>query len=279
MKQQLKSNMCHQAQMESPEFMRWVPPIAGEFRLHRKLWEFCYISQALHERGMLCPGRTGLGFGVGMEPLAELFASHGCRIVATDQDEEEAKRTGWADAGQHASRLEQLNERYICPPEQFRRLVSFRTVDMRAIPDDLRGFDFTWSSCCFEHLGSIENGFQFILDQMACLKPGGIAVHTTELNVSSNKETLDHDPFLVLFRRRDFEHLGRRLRWRGHSIELDFTPGNLVADNYVDNPPFRQDLHLRLNWDKYVTTSFGLIIRKRALPGASILRRALRLGA
>ena len=53
-------------------------------RLHRKIWEFCFIAQALDERGMLARGRRGLGFAVGTEPLPAMFASRGCAIVATD---------------------------------------------------------------------------------------------------------------------------------------------------------------------------------------------------
>ena len=35
------------------------------FMLHRKMWEWLFIAQALAERDMLRPGRVGLGFGVG----------------------------------------------------------------------------------------------------------------------------------------------------------------------------------------------------------------------
>ncbi|HEV3163380.1 MAG TPA: hypothetical protein VGZ22_05025, partial [Isosphaeraceae bacterium] len=161
----LRSSICSQEQLESEEFRYWASRVSDGFRLHRKLWEFCYIAHALQERGMLQSGRRGLGFGVGREPLAELFASHGCEIVATDQPEEKAQAGGWIDTGQHVAELEALNERYICPPEQFRQLVSFRHLDMNAIPSDLTGFDFTWSSCAFEHLGSIEHGLKFIENQ------------------------------------------------------------------------------------------------------------------
>lgn len=46
-------------------------------RLNRKIWEWCYVAEALSERGMLLPGRRGLGFAVGQEPLVALFASAG----------------------------------------------------------------------------------------------------------------------------------------------------------------------------------------------------------
>ena len=145
----LKSCPCTQAQLESEALQKWVPRLKEAPALHRKLWEFCYICQALDERDMLRPGRRGLGFAVGREPLGALFASLGCEIVATDLDEEQGRKQGWTMYQQHAASLETVNERGICPPELFRQRTSFRAVDMRAIPSDLRDFDFVWSSCSF----------------------------------------------------------------------------------------------------------------------------------
>jgi len=53
----LKSSVCQQEQLESDAFRGWVAETKEPFRLHRKCWEFAYISQALHERGMLADGR------------------------------------------------------------------------------------------------------------------------------------------------------------------------------------------------------------------------------
>ena len=61
--------------------------------LHRKMWEWLFIAEALRERGMLAAGRSGLGFGVGQEPLVALFAAAGCDVVATDQPHESAVAT------------------------------------------------------------------------------------------------------------------------------------------------------------------------------------------
>jgi SAM-dependent methyltransferase len=259
----LKSCVCKAEQLSSDEFRAWFSEIREPFRLHRKFWEFAYIAQCLEERGMLQPGRRGLGFGVGREPLAAVFANRGCAIVATDLTANAATRLGWAQSNQHASALETLNERRICDPVAFTRLVQFRNVDMNAIPDDLAGFDFTWSSCCFEHLGSIANGARFIEQQMNCLKPGGIAVHTTELNLSSDRETIDNNPVIVLFRRTDLMAIARRLARLGHKIDLDLTLGDQVADNFIDVPPYQNEHCLRIEWDRFVTTSVGLVIQKR----------------
>ena len=185
--------------------------------LHRKLWEWFFIAEALAERDMLRPGRRGLGFGVGKEPLVALFASMGCEVVATDQSADLASAAGWADGLQYAGNLAALNDKGLCDTEEFGRLARFRIVDMRSIPADLTGFDFTWSSCSFEHLGSLEEGLRFVGEQMRCLRTGGVAVHTTEFNVGSNTDTVREGP-TVLYRQRDLLELARRLRpqWRPH---------------------------------------------------------------
>jgi len=156
--------------------------------------------------------------------------------------------------------MSQLNEYGICPDDLFEERVSFRRVDMRDLPDDLVDFDFTWSSCAFEHLGSIDNGLRFIVDQLRTLRPGGVAVHTTELNVSSNTDTLETDE-IVLFRRCDIERLAAELVASGHSIECTFHTGDYPNDRWIDSAPFT-NTHLKMALGPYVTTSFGVLVRK-----------------
>ena len=95
-----------------------------------------------------------------------------------------------------------------------RNHVKLRSVDMNSIPDDIEGYDFTWSACAFEHLGSIDKGLEFVKNSLKCLKPGGIAVHTTEFNASSDQNTLTSGP-TVLFRKKDLELLGEEKCARG----------------------------------------------------------------
>jgi 2-polyprenyl-3-methyl-5-hydroxy-6-metoxy-1,4-benzoquinol methylase len=257
----LKSRLCTQEQFETVEYREWCARIGEAPRLHRKQWEYCYIAQALFERGLLAAPRRGLGFGVGQEPLPALFAKYGCTVVATDVDRTSAQLAGWVDTGQHAESLAALNTRRLCDPIGFRRLVSYRTVDMNAISSDLTNFDFVWSSCAFEHLGSLERGMQFVHQAMKCLRPGGLAVHTTELNLSSDSDTLTAGG-TVLYRKQDIKALAKQLTTQGHMIELDFDPGCRPADHYIDVPPYKSEPHLRLQIDRYVSTSIGLIIQK-----------------
>ncbi len=257
----LKCQACTQATLTSSAFRRWT----GELRespenMHRKIWEWDYIAQALHERGMLAPRRRGLGFAVGREPLAALFASYGCDVVATDADSAEALRSGWAQSGQHAASAADLNARGICPADVFARAVTFRAVDMTRIPADLTGFDFVWSSCAIEHLGTIALGRRFMTEMMRCLKPGGVAVHTTEFNVSSNADTIEagHD---VIFRKRDLVEMAAELLALGYEVRpFDFSVGNHPIDQFVDQPPYKGQPHLKLRLGPFVSTSFGLIV-------------------
>ena len=256
----LRSEMCKQAVLESETFQRWCARL-GERpgHMHRKVWEFCYISQALEERGMLGPGRRGLGFAVGQEPLPALFASLGCEIVATDLQTEDAG--GWAAGGMHADSLEALNRRGLCDAQTFGERASFRFLDMRRLPpeEELGTFDFVWSSCALEHLGSLAAGEQFLYGSLRYLKPGGVAVHTTEYNVSSNERTLSSGN-VVLYRRQDLERMRRMLAMGGWRVDLDFAEGDRPGDRIVDPMPFTGQVHLRLNLAGFTATSFGLII-------------------
>ncbi len=166
------------------------------------------------------------------------------------------------NTSQHAAGKEALRRPLVCPDDLFEKNVTFRECDMNAIPDDLTGYDFCWSACALEHLGSIEKGLDFIVRSVECLKPGGWAIHTTELNLSSNYDTVDNLD-TVLFRRQDFEALAARLTALGHHVTpFDFDPGVKPVDLYIDVPPYREDPHLKVALWGYSITSFGLMIQR-----------------
>ena len=263
--------MCTQSSLLSPELRVWSEHLRPVWDpdgidpkplvMHRKMWEWLFISAVLAERGMLRPGRRGLGFGVGREPLVALFAAQGAEVLATDLGPEAAATAGWTATGQeYAGGILRLNDHGLCEPGAFHRRVTFRPVDMNDIPEDLGDFDFAWSSCAFEHLGSIGAGADFVVEQMRCLRPGGVAVHTTELNVSSNDRTVEEGG-TVLYRRKDIEALADRLRREGHEVDLDLREGAAPADRHVDLPPF-SDTHLRTALGGFTTTSFALVASK-----------------
>jgi glycosyltransferase involved in cell wall biosynthesis len=134
---------------------------------------------------------------------------------------------------------------------------------MNNIPEDLKQgeFDFIWSSCAFEHIGSIEHGLRFVKESLKCLKPGGMAIHTTEFNCSSNEETLNTDN-LVLFRHRDIQRLISELTAKGYRVE---PPDYWMGDSKYDLTPMK---YLSNQWAPQkielggYTTSLLLIVHK-----------------
>lgn len=157
-----------------------------------------------------------------------------------------------------------LNYPQICLPEKLGDHVDFRPVDMNKIPGDLTGFDFTWSACSLEHLGSLRHGIEFVVKSIDCLRPGGIAVHTTEFNLSSNTTTFQSAD-LSLYRRCDIEEMINELEARGHAVEpIDWDRGNGIADRYVDLPPYKAPMHLRLRLAEFDCTSIGFIVHAKS---------------
>ncbi|WP_433933090.1 SAM-dependent methyltransferase [Brevundimonas diminuta] len=258
------STLCQQLHFGLDQYRFWSRAMKEKPRFLRKQWEFVFIAQALYERGFLRHGSRGLAFGVGREPLPALFASFGCDVVATDQSLEGAIRAGWVRSSEHSADLSGLNDRHICTDRMFSELVTFAEMDMNAISRSIDGtFDFCWSACALEHLGSLEHGLRFIRNSLNVLKPGGIAVHTTEYNLSSNEDTIDNVD-LCLYRRKDIERIVEEVTGAGFEVApLDWTVGEGFAETVVDLPPYgRGEPHVRLRLGDYDCTSIGLIIRR-----------------
>jgi hypothetical protein len=100
------------------------------------------------------------------------------------------------------------------------------------------------------------------------LKPGGIAVHTTEYNLSDG-ETIDGWP-TVLFQRKHIAPFVDKLRSNGYEVaQLDLSPGDGFLDGFIDIPPWTHDAvssarqyHLKLSVHGFPCTSVGLIVKR-----------------
>jgi hypothetical protein len=265
----LTSVVCRYEHFESDWYRRWFEDINPEPDpgphpdCHRKEWEYCAIAQTLLERGKLREGSRALGFGVGREPLPSLLAGHGVRVHATDLSAGSAGARRWIKAAMHARGLDELYFPHLVDRETFEKHVSFGVADMREPKGfESRSFDIIWSCCALEHLGSLEAGMRFVLDTAQLLSPGGVAVHTTEYNVSSNERTKVKGAEVV-YRERDVRLLDQRLRREGQCLaRLDFFPGDDAADRLYDYPPFyshgRQ--HIKILLEDFVITSMLLIV-------------------
>lgn len=270
----LASKASVQADLESDWAAHWSAELKVPIVFHRKLWESCYVLQAIHEEGHMRTGARGLGFGCGVEVLPSYLASHDVAVTVTDLAPASAQAAGWAATNQHVSNLEQTFHPHLVSRELFDRNIRLRDVDMTAIPDDLVDYDFCWSTCALEHLGTIQAGLDFIENSLKTLRPGGLAVHTTEFNLDPDGPTIDNWP-TVLFQQKHIEALAARLRAQGHDVAtLDFDYGDKPMDRFIDIPPFTHNmpkkleewfgpsLHLKVSVDGFPCTCFGIIVRK-----------------
>lgn len=271
----LTSKASTQADMETDWVAYWCQELKIPVIFHRKVWELAYAMQAVFETGKLKPGMSAVGFGCGVEALPSYFASKGVKVVITDLAPEDSRALGWADTNQHTATLNSAYHGNLIERHKFDELVSLRYVDMNRIPDDLTGFDFCWSICALEHLGSIANGLDFIENSLNVLKPGGMAVHTTEYNFMYDEETMDNWG-TVLFLRKHFHEIYDRLTRKGHKVRpLDLSIGNKPLDRFIDLPPFPhnysdflreqwsvENTHMKVSVDGFPCTCFGLIIEK-----------------
>lgn len=248
----------------------------GKFkRKSNKFWQNAVISQSLSERGLLNEGRTGIGFGVGKERLPALFAKYGVKVSATDQDFRTTDAKHWGES-ELATQKSELNELGICNTMVFNKNVNLFPLDMRNIPLDLKSrYDFVWSNCALGHLGSIKNGLDFILASSTCLKPGGYAVHTTEVNVLSDDKTVDAG-HTVIYRPRDLHKLYKMLQRSGFNVSpLRFTLGNTQRDHRISmSPKFGNDFS-KIQVGGHLVTQAVIIIhrpnRVLNIPGTELI--------
>ncbi len=240
----IDARLCTQRDFLTEWLCTFAKRMGIGLRLHRKVWELAAIAHVLAERGMLREGTRGLGFGVGTDPLTSFFASAGCAITATDLDPSSPEVAKWVPTGQHAAGLAATYHPPLISRADFDKRVEFCAVDMRAVPEDLTGYDFLWSCSALEHLGSLAAGARFLIDSLKCLRPGGVAVHTTEHSISDIR-TLNHGP-VVAYRRRDMDGLLRGLVTEGGTYSSDWYTGHGVADLDVDEAPYRSAPHLKL---------------------------------
>ena len=276
MKSMLVSSVCKYADFSAPWYRSqelslmirkmYAGHSAQQFDfVNRKFWEWCAIAQALDERRMLRSGISGLGFAVGREPLASHFAARGCDILATDLEAENSEGN-WISTDQHASSLEALFQPLLVQREVFEARVAFKPADMRTLKGLTGEHDFIWSSCALEHLGTLQAGIDFVVESSKLLRPGGVAVHTTEFNVASELATVEAGGN-VIYRRSDILALAAQLRLLGlHLVTPDFDAGNHRYDLEFDTPPYMESgkVHLKLEIDGFVSTSMLLIVERAA---------------
>eukprot|EP00873_Tetraselmis_striata_P002088 jgi/Tetstr1/422352/TSEL_013193.t1 len=259
----LQGRMANYEEVMSERGQRIIQDLGISVIKHRKNWEYIFIISALERLDMLRPGRRGLVFAAGDEPLPSYLAARGVEVVATDMFPDQEGVELWSSTGQHASSLEGLYRPGLVDRKAFDRLVSFQHADMNHISPTMHGqFDFVWSTCSLEHVGSISLGHRFALQSLEVLKPGGAAVHTVEFTLSSLERTVERGD-TALWRKQDVERLWRDHGSLGYSMpEPCWHAGTHLLDVQPDVPPYSIDKHIKLMIGEYMCTSMGWVAQK-----------------
>ena len=258
----MTSAICRARDFYNEHFAAFCRSIEHPLLIHRKLWEFAFVAWQLGELQALLRGNKGLGFGVGADQrLPALFARLGCDVLATDMPPQMTEKKGrGADRRTKARNLLFYPE--IVDEQTFEERVRFDFLEAGSSDAGLRDCAFCWSCGYVDKLGSVANGLDFIVASVEkTLKIGGVACHTSELNISSNERTSEADGKVVLLRR-DIEALIEKLESCGHEVRrLPFEAGLSLIDLLIDISP-GADVHMKVRRDQFVSTSFGIAVRR-----------------
>lgn len=243
--------MIHQSDFLQAEMQGYVFELMEQPRFHGKQWQWASILRQarLASTDESVEGRqpVAIGFGVGTEPIPALLAKWGFKVTASDYfdgpDSQEWAKTNQMVQNYSASAL---NDRQICPDNVFDSNVELINLDMNCIPKSWHGTaDFIWSTCALGHIGGYQKGLEFILQSAKTLRPGGVAVHTTEV-VVDDKDCLD-SPGLSLYRRHDIWVTLQQLKAQGFSVpEHFFDPGKGLFDELLSPEPNHPDPHIKI---------------------------------
>lgn len=265
---------CQGQHFADDRYQGWAKILDVADARHRKAWEWAAILETARLGGVLVEGKSAVGFGVGTEPLSAALARFGMLVTATDLPMNDDESDHWASAAQHAASKDNLRHPAICRDAEFDQRVEFVAADMNALPAEIenRKFDFAWSSCVIEHLGSPAKGFDFVRHCFDLLKPGGIMIHTTEYELTAQHETQDYGHCAV-YRQEDFSELADYFRAQGCSIDVDlgvslampedrWISSQAVPGAYDDG--YAEPAHLRLVIGDSVATSFAIVVQRPA---------------
>lgn len=232
-------------------YRKWRERLAFPDRIHRKSWEIAIISETLESHGMLQHGKHGVGFGVGSEPLVKYYADLGPTILATDllPDDWHETHKRFFTHGEH--------------PNVSNRIVDMNWIDGAGGKDAVEeeSADFTWSVCSMDHCGTAWWTKRFVLNQMNCLKPGGIGVHTGEYTINPG---MPREGGTVWLNCDDLIDLSDLLRSLGHEpAPIDWFIGDAYGDHTIDYFPYEGFYHIKTEANGKWGTCFCFAVRKQ----------------
>lgn len=182
------SKLCDAADWFRPDVQEIITNELHETpRFHRKQWEFALIFLALREAGKLAPGKLGLSMGGGRELIAYALAPHVQHLTITDLYE---TNTSWTCARTDDPDAFIKNNKPF--PVDDAKLNAVR-MDMRDLQFPDGTFDFCYSTCAVEHIGTREDFLKHLNEVARVLKDDGIYVFTTEVSFDDTTVADEHN--------------------------------------------------------------------------------------
>lgn len=236
--QKIRPSAAIAKDFQSDWYKKWAAKLHSPAGRHAKFWEEGALLETMSSRGLLKPGKKGLGMGVGQEKLPSLIASYGVEVVATDQDPESDQAKQW-DNGQLSKGTDSLFYKDIIDKKKFNDLVTYRSYDMNVYePAFSKQFDFIWHNCVIGHLGSMRRSIKHLATSAKYLKPGGYLIFTTEINIGSLNKNIDEDSDTITWRLSDLERLQGELMDHGLISENTiFSYGDSPEDLKIEYHP------------------------------------------
>lgn len=158
-----------------------------------KQWECAMMLRTLSEQGILRPGAVIAGIGAGTEETTFALAARGCIVFPTDRYLEQ---TPWSDVAPAAMMVRP--QQYTQLKHDHRNVIPVHT-DARALslPSDF--FDAVYSAGSIEHFGSLAAVRAAAEEIGRILKPGGVAVLSTEFRLEGPNDKPWFDDNCILF--------------------------------------------------------------------------------
>lgn len=161
-------------------------------RFHRKVWEFNQTLYGLRRLRRLAPGATALGIGCGHEELMYFLANRIRHVTATDLYE------GTWIGGESDADVLQHPAKYA--PFKYREdHLEVRRMDGLALDAPEATFDFAFCLSSIEHFGGLADKLRALQEMFRVLKPGGVAVLTTEVVLNRLGRGAQYFPAPTLF--------------------------------------------------------------------------------
>lgn len=227
-------------------FAKWKAILNLDDRIFRKYWEYAVVSETLEANGLLSESRSGVGFGVGSDSLTTMIADRVKHVFATDLLPKE-----WEHVHQQFGELSKHPK------------VTTGVVDMNWIQGKIEpeAFDFSYSVCSMDHCGTVWWTKRFLLNQLNCLKAGGIGVHTAEYTINLGMTREGTTVWLTSDDVVDICDLFEKL---GHeAAPVDWFIGDSIEDHVIDSYPYNGRIHLKCEASGKWGTCIVFAVRKK----------------